>query len=609
MRHIRTIAWISVISILAVVAPTAQGPEPAQPWTFAVMADTQWIGTDDGENPGSSSVAIIRALNGEFVARGVKFVVQAGDLVDSTGSTVASVRNAEGVRAAFAQELYNAGIGFFPVRGNHDSNNLAGYEFRNLYPQTQGGPMNATPLYVFDGTTVVNPDAGRQPFPVRDASRGQFTLGSHFSSPDPATSGGKNWTGLSYAFDYQNARFVLLDQFTPLQADPASALSHNPEADAIKLQQPWIDGVLASKGAERHAFVFSHKGLIDENHVDALFGASPTADPASQDHFITTLSNAGVRYYMQGHDHMHDRSLVSVTTGSPIDPGVAKVQNILCASDSSKFYTPNIPANDVKYDVPAFGHARQAQVAQELHTIGYYLVTVDGPRVTVDYYSADLTGYVEPAGCSGAGCEWLISTTPALTFVKAESFGYSLNGREFLVAPAGSADFGTLGSSYRVVRDAFEGTTARIVGGVNGSTAADFDGRSFVKTIDTGWTDLADIRLASRVLTLWGTGELYRPHADTFALSLSYDRTKVMPRHLGNGGFGIAAKDADGRWVNAVDLNAGGAKRFVVGPWKASYGLGTYGVDPSTHTAWAVVDYSGDFAVARDIEPVPGHRK
>jgi len=36
----------------------------------------------------------------------------------------------------------------------------------------------------------------------------------------------------------------------------------------------------------------------------------------------------------------------------------------------------------------------------------------------------------------------------------------------------------------------------------------------------------------------------------------------------------------------------------VNGLWKAGCALGTYGVDPSTHTAWAVIDYTGDFAAA-----------
>jgi hypothetical protein len=35
----------------------------------------------------------------------------------------------------------------------------------------------------------------------------------------------------------------------------------------------------------------------------------------------------------------------------------------------------------------------------------------------------------------------------------------------------------------------------------------------------------------------------------------------------------------------------------VLGPWNASYTLGTYGLDPATHTAWAILNYNGDFAV------------
>jgi len=39
------------------------------------------------------------------------------------------------------------------------------------------------------------------------------------------------------------------------------------------------------------------------------------------------------------------------------------------------------------------------------------------------------------------------------------------------------------------------------------------------------------------------------------------------------------------------------SKRFVLGPWNSSYDLGTYGIDASTNTAWAVINYNADFAV------------
>ena len=52
----------------------------AEPWKFGVMSDTQWIGADDGRNPNTVSVDIIKALNKQFINRGVRFVVQVGDL-------------------------------------------------------------------------------------------------------------------------------------------------------------------------------------------------------------------------------------------------------------------------------------------------------------------------------------------------------------------------------------------------------------------------------------------------------------------------------------------------------------------------------------------------
>jgi hypothetical protein len=556
----------------------------AQEWKFGVMADTQWIGNDDGRNPGTCSVDIVRDLNKEFISKKVKFVIEVGDLVDQTGSTTTSVKNSEDVRAAFAQELFNAGIGFYPLPGNHDSQPKAGAEFRRIYPQTINGKNNSSPFDVF---TTPNPDKAVQPFPFPGANSKPFVLGSNFSSPTTTQTGGPDWTGLSYSFAYNNVTFILLDQFSPLNTNT----NYNPYPNAIDLQQSWIDGVLSGRPGNTHAFVFGHKGLITENHVDTLFGSDPSKDVAGQNAFITSLFNNRVRYYVGGHDHMYNRSLVSVTTGSPTDGTSAKVEDIVGSSDSSKFYTPGYPSNDDVYDVPAFGYRRQAQIAQELHTAGYYIFTVNGPRVTVDYYSSLLSN-AAPSGCAAnsPNCEYLIPTTPNLTFVKQETFGYSLNGKEFQVCQTVQAG---CNSSYTQVVDSFSGTTAKILSGVNGSTTQDYDGRSFLKTVDTGWSYGSAIT-ASNILTLWGMAELGSPRTDVYTLSMNYTPSKATT----TGSFGLAAKDAYGNWVNAVDLNQGAnSKHFVVGPWNASYDLGTHGIDTNTGTAWAVLNYNADFVV------------
>lgn len=89
---------------------------------------------------------------------------------------------------------------------------------------------------------------------------------------------------------------------------------------------------------------------------------------------------------------------------------------------------------------------------------------------------------------------------------------------------------------------------------------------------------------------------------------MSYDH-KLLPIQFGQGLFGLATKDENGDWVNAVDMNVdGGTKKFILGPWKPAYGLGTYGIDLRTHTAWAVINSNGDFAVA-GFRRFDGHRK
>src|SRR5208283_3991731 len=95
----RKVMW-SVVCLLVVMfgaCNTAGGgasnpaqlpvPSTAGAWSFGVLSDTQWIGTDDGQNPNTSAVSIIKQINQQFIARGVKLVVAVGDLAD-TGNTV-----------------------------------------------------------------------------------------------------------------------------------------------------------------------------------------------------------------------------------------------------------------------------------------------------------------------------------------------------------------------------------------------------------------------------------------------------------------------------------------------------------------------------------------
>jgi hypothetical protein len=437
-------------------------------------------------------------------------------------------------------------------------------------------------------------DAGNNPYAAPTGAA--FTVGSNFSSPDPWSDGGLK--GLSYSFDVNNARFIMLDQFTP-----ATAPAGYNAATTIAAQQAWISQQLSSRPAGSHAFVFSHKGLITCNHTDVLFGNDPSINTGgAQDSFFSSLFNNKVGYYVNGHDHMHDRSLIS----SP--DGKSSVMQILCASDSQKFYVPLGSGNNVNATIPlgqsndsvyspktSFnGKGRRQVISQELLTVGYYVFTVNGSAVTVDYYSADVYPFQEIQYNSTTKvatpnyAELLISNAVGLNFAKRETFGYGLNGKQFVVKQ---------GQSYvtdaKIKDSSSAGTTAQILSGSNSSTETDACGLAYVKVVTTGWIP-AVTPTYSDILSLHGIDPfLQASQRDTYTLSMALPSIGGVRK-----GFVLCALDSNGNWNNAVNQNSGGTKNYVNGPWSSSYGLGTYGTDPTTNSAWAVLNYDGIFAIA-----------
>jgi hypothetical protein len=623
----------------------------AEPWKFGVMSDTQWPNSPDGKNP-NVAVNIINHINKKFIDEKVKFVIQVGDLNDKPSTVVVNPARVENldIRATFAQALYNAGIGFYPLRGNHEDkpSNPGGTlpadfygsyarEFQRIFPQTGAVPAyaginNNTP---HDAIVTSNAFATYYP-PLLPPTTPTFNVGVNFTT-EPTME------GLTYSFDYNNSRFVLIDQFTK----PAGTSHSNLDATDVT----WIGTQFSSRPANTHAFSFAHKGLVTENHADNMFNSTnPTASPASKDlmeSFMQKLQDAGVRYHLCGHDHMHNRAIIS----SP-NTGNFKVQNIITSSNSYKFY---IPPKQSTFNSQLFRNL-ETPISQEIFTVGYYIFTVDGPKVTVDFYSM-------PNGCNG-DCDQTYDVIPyegntptsyiqlngpgstatslvptvvtfanPVPFTKHETFGYSLNGIEKLV-PQGDS-YALMDDTSKAIANGetgYVGTKAAILDGSNGSTGKDYNLRPLTKSVNTGWAPKDNDLLDSDIFTLWGMADslatkltpvdssspqyidytYFVPDTvktDSYVLSMTYK--PGHSEHLGNGGFGIATQDANGNWVNAVDQNLGtdSITTFVKGPWKKGYALGTYGVDASTKTAWAVINYDGSFAVANGIEPVPGHRK
>jgi hypothetical protein len=537
----------------------------AKAWKFGVMGDTQWTAADpSGQNPHTVPVSIIQQVNRQFIDAGVKFVIEVGDLSDD-GRDIS-----EEQRVAAAQPLIDAGIGFFAFRGNHEAksaeNGYGAPGFRKRYPQTRGGGF-------------------------RKGNGDFFTVGSNFSSPVIVS---RDLDGLSYSFDCgegeERARFVIIDNW-PLPNRLVANSTHSPSGYTIADQQPWISARLdRRKRKAPHAFVLSHQPLIGESHQDTVFSGFANEHPEWQNRFFESLQRNGVQLFICGHDHIHQRSLIT----SP--DGKSKVEQLIAQSNSSKFYTPK-SLDDPNW----FGQKnREISISQECKAVGYYIFIIDGPTVTVDYYADDQGHWQSDANYPQGVGRPDTGVTPQFRFVKKESWSYSLNGRRFLIPQ---------GAGYSVVRNRFNGCEARILDGVNTSASRDASldtggkGRALTKVVNTGWIAAKPSRHsgnnpASAVFQLSGLGELGSDHADKYVLSMSYDPAKVRQKTIAGGRFGLVTQDTAGRWLNAVDANIGGSATFIDGPWKRGYALGSYGVDRKHHRAWAVLNHEGAFAVA-----------
>ena len=507
-------SFIPRLNSLALAAGLALLPAThamAEAWSFGVLGDTQWTKTADTVNVNSVAVKQITAVNQAFVAAGVKFVMQPGDLGDN--GSVASLTTRLAANAA----LDAAGIPFYGVRGNHENGSSAITYFQNNYIPTSSA-----------GTTV-----------------------SVLSD------------GLSYTVATGGLKLVMLDY------------GNTGNTTKLPVATTWMGQELA-EADHTHAIVVSHKNLLGQNHKDNFFGSANESNPALQNAFISTAANGGARYYIGGHDHMHHRSQV-------VSPdGTASMQQIITQSNSSKWYTPSTPYS-----------ARETPFAQDLYNIGYYLYTVDGPRLSAKYFST------APVNSD-------IADNPVWTWE--ETFGYSLNGTSKIVGQGASYAMShsiAAGSSYDEA--GYVGTSMAILGGSNDVAGTVQGGRSTSQDVNIGWSSLAlagGTGALSDVLTVWGMeSELGSTLTDTYALSLSFNAGGLSAQDLAAGKVFLGSQDEAGNWINAVLGNTGGVPSFVLGSYDTSYSLGTWGINLDDGTAWAVVNHGGKFAVTAVPEP------
>lgn len=533
-------------------------------WKFGVMGDTQWnqhkAGSDGlqdhslgpvGANPHSVPQSIIDQVEAEMVNHNVQMVIQVGDLSD-TGTDRATK-----YRATLAQNnLMSNGIDFFPQRGNHET-----------YGQR------------FGDTTYKEWDWGvssmKAAFPQILGHRSGLVSGSGATNFAFAV----DYTGgdcLSYAFDYNNVRFVMLDFWATANKYNAKPCGeHYPVGYTVADQQAWITDQLKNRKVE-HAVVMAHQPLMGQDHQDTMFSGYTEANPEWQDAFYKSMNDYNARYFVSGHDHIHQRSIVKSPNGK------YAVEQLICQSCSDKFYTPK-PLDDKKW----YGQKkRETSMSQEMYSVGFYVYTVDGPVMMVDYYADDHANW-ESSKHYPDGSGSLV--TPRFNFVKKETWGYSLTDKglaAFSIKERGSFTIKTPNTEARIVKKA---------------DARDYQGRSFEKEAAAWWEDKSSVKNAesmSDVVTILGaTSAAIEQHQNKDNTNNPDDPSCIQLSYAGEGKPVLCTRADDGSWVNAVDTNFGGKKKFVRGSYNGKYPLGTYGYDSRKKVAWAVVNNDGQFAV------------
>ncbi len=174
--------------------------------------------------------------------------------------------------------------------------------------------------------------------------------------------------GLTYAYTLGNVMFIALDEFK------------RPDAG---VNQGWLDTLLGAPHAP-HVFAFGHKmAFFSGNHDDGMFTA-----PAARDTLLKSLEAAGSRAVFFGHDHLYDH-LAAKLPGWTDDQAVHQFVVGTAGAPFVSFKGTKLPEKDADWTLERKAHVE--------HKLGYAVVDVDGPKVTIVFKAEDTPGVFTPA--------------------------------------------------------------------------------------------------------------------------------------------------------------------------------------------------------------------
>ncbi len=237
---------IPIVSLLF-LAGFSTLPCSGETWRFIVTADSR---SESHSDNNGVNVKILSEVVTEILARDVEFVLFAGDL--SIGGVSQDLLEVEFLTwRDTMQPLYDARIGVYPVRGNHDLGSPAGTTaWNNVFrDETASGGMN-------------------------------------YLLPQNGPDGEKN---LTYSVTHRNVFVMGFDELA------------TPNHGQNYVHQGWMDEQLAVN-TKPHIFAYGHYTAFK------MIWDSLGDHPAARDLFWNALEDAGSRTYFCGHEHFYNHS-------------------------------------------------------------------------------------------------------------------------------------------------------------------------------------------------------------------------------------------------------------------------------------------------------------
>lgn len=176
-----------------------------------------------------------------------------------------------------------------------------------------------------------------------DLWRATFT--GRYANPD---NGPEKEKAFTFSYKLGNVLFLGLDQFMTKQAE---------------VNQKWLDKTLADNPST-HVFAFAHKmAFTIGSHTDGMNVA-----PAKRDAFLASIAQRGETTFFCGHDHLYDHTVAT--------KGSLKVHQLVCG-------TAGAPSYHAWVKDEAEGGWSLQHLTHIEQKIGYAVVDIDGPKVTV----------------------------------------------------------------------------------------------------------------------------------------------------------------------------------------------------------------------------------